>query len=136
MVSPAVVAEILREAGGTGLGVGEQLGGREEGGLTQPSTQHFKASGESEGEGSGSRRYEVPDVDGRGEGGVPEDVCPTVRDYSFSPSSSSWPGAGYQSAFSGLEVDKTIDDFVHHHDLGYCPVITKLFELPMQFEKT
>ena len=101
-----------------------------------PSPQHSEGNWGVRGEGIG--RNGVPDADGKGTKGVPEGVCQSVRDLQLPQSSSRWPVVGLQSAFWGLEVDKTIvvtDDFVHHHGLGYCPMVTKWLEVGQRLLK-
>lgn len=70
----------------------------------------MKASGELGGE--GDRRNGVLNAGDRGEEGTLEleGVCPSVRDYHLSQLVSRRPGFGHQGAFSGSEVEKTIDD--------------------------
>ena len=60
-------------------------------------------------------------------------LCPSVTDYVF-PVVLLMAWVTYQGVFFGWEVDKTMDDFVHHHGLSYCSVITNW--LGVQFRDT
>ena len=43
-----------------------------------------------------------------GKQGVLEGVCPSERDHQLPLLSSCWPGVGFQGAFPGMEINKTI----------------------------
>ena len=102
-------------AWGVGRGGGCQLWWGE---AHQALNTTFEGSGRMRSEGSG--RIGVLDGDGGGKKGVPVGVRPSVKNHQPLWLSTFWSAVGSQSAFLGLEVDTTIDDFVHHHGHGYC----------------